>query len=240
MSFTTTALLALVILFVATFVRSALGFGDALVAMPLLAMFVSVQTATPLVAFAASTITLVILAGSWRSVDFRAAWRLILSSLVGIPFGLLLLRVAPEFYVKLILGVLLIVYGLYNLFAPELPAVRSEKLAYVFGFVSGVLGGAYNTNGPPMVIYGTLRRWPPEHFRATLQGSLVLTGLMILVGHGATGLWTPLVLTLYIYSLPAILLGVFLGARFNRRIPQKIFSRIVYGFLVGIGILFLL
>ena len=240
MSLTTTAVLAACILFVSTFVRSSLGFGDALVAMPLLALVVGVKTATPVVAFAASTVTIVILLRNWRSVDVRAAWRLILSSLVGIPFGLVLLKYAPEAYVKLLLGVLLILYGLYNLFAPDLPVARGESSAYVFGFVAGVLGGAYNTNGPPVVIYGALRRWPPENFRATLQGCFLLTGLMILAGHGAAGLWTRQVTWLYLHSLPAILLGVFLGGRLNRRIPREAFGRIVYAALVVLGALFLI
>lgn len=238
MSFTTTVIIALLILFASTLVRSALGFGDALVAMPLLALLVGVKTATPVVAFAASTIALVILAKSWRDVDVRATWRLVVSSLAGIPFGLLLLKFAPEAYVKAVLGALLVAYGLYNLFAPRLPAVESDALAYVFGFAAGVLGGAYNTNGPPVVVYGALRRWPPESFRATLQGCFVLTGLMILVGHGLAGLWTPLVLQLYLAALPAVLLAVYLGARLNRRIPRESFSRLVYAFLVVVGALF--
>src|SRR2546423_2318549 len=169
MSFDTTLALAVAILFASTFVRSALGFGDALVAMPLLVLAVGVRTATPVVAFAASTIAVVILLRHWRRVDVRATWRLVVASLAGIPFGLLLLKAAPEAYVKIVLGVLLILYGLYSLLAPRLPELQSERTAYVFGFVAGVLGGAYNTNGPPVVVYAALRRWPPEHFRATLQ-----------------------------------------------------------------------
>jgi uncharacterized membrane protein YfcA len=183
MSFTTPILLAMGILFISTFIRSAIGFGDALVAMPLLAMALDIQTATPLVAFAASTIALTILLKNWRSVDIRSAWRLILLSLVGIPFGLVLLKVAPAYMVKAVLGVLLILYGLYSLITPRLPEIQSEKSAYIFGFIAGVLGGAYNTNGPPIVMYGLLRRWPPESFRATLQCYFLFTGLLISAGR---------------------------------------------------------
>ena len=240
MSLDKTLLLTIAVLFAASFVRSALGFGDALVAMPLLALLVGVRMATAVVAFAASTIGITILLNHWRSVDVRATWRLVAASLVGIPFGLVLLKLAPEAYVKGALGVLLILYGLYSLLAPRLPAVRSDWPAYAFGFVAGVLGGAYNTNGPPVVVYGALRRWPPEHFRATLQGCFLLTGLMILAGHGAAGLWTQQVLRLYLYSLPAILLAIYLGARLNRRIARETFSRAVYIFLVVMGALFLI
>ena len=240
MSLTTTILLAVLILFVSTFVRSALGFGDALVAMPLLALLVGVKVATPVVAFAASTIAVTILLRHWRSVDVRATWRLVVASLVGIPFGLVLLKYAPEGPVKVMLGVLLIVYGVYSLLAPRLPSVRGEGLAYVFGFVAGILGGAYNTNGPPVVVYGALKGWPPEYFRATLQGCFLLTGLMILIGHGVAGLWTPQVLRLYAFSLPAVMLAVFAGERLNRRLPREAFGRVVYAFLVVMGVLFLI
>jgi uncharacterized membrane protein YfcA len=240
MSLTTTILLAVLILFVSTFVRSALGFGDALVAMPLLALLVGVKVATPVVAFAASTIAVTILLRHWRSVDVRATWRLVVASLAGIPFGLVLLKYAPEGQVKFVLGVLLILYGLYSLLAPRLPSVRGEGLAYVFGFVAGILGGAYNTNGPPVVVYGALKGWPPEYFRATLQGCFLLTGLMILVGHGVAGLWTPEVLTLYAFSFPAVMLAVFAGERLNRRLPREAFGRVVYAFLVVMGVLFLI
>jgi uncharacterized membrane protein YfcA len=57
------------VLFVAAFIRSALGFGDAVVAMPLLAMAVGLRTATPLVAFVGPTISLLILARDWRRVE---------------------------------------------------------------------------------------------------------------------------------------------------------------------------
>jgi len=240
MNFTTPVLLAMLIIFVSTFIRSAVGFGDALIAMPLLAMALGIQTATPLVAFAASTIAITILVKNWRSVDIKSAWRLILLSLVGIPFGLALLRVAPEYIVKVILGALLILYGLYSLITPNLPIIRNEKLAYVFGFIAGVLGGAYNTNGPPIVMYGLLRRWPPENFRATLQCYFLFTGVSILIGHGLAGLWTPFVLRLYLYSIPIIMVAIFAGGKINNHISKEFFSRIVYGLLIVIGALFLI
>ena len=224
------------IFFFSTLVRSALGFGDALLAMPLLAVVIGMQWATPLVAFGASTIGLIILLKNWRSVDFRSAWRLILASLLGIPFGLWLLKDAPEYLVKIVLGVLLILFGLYNLFKPQLPEIRNEKSAYLFGFIAGILGGAYNTNGPPVVIYGTLCHWNPERFRATLQCYFFPTGLMILIGHGLAGLWTPAVLRLYACALPGILFGIWLGGRVNSSIPSGQFNRLIYIFLILVGV----
>lgn len=80
------------IAFVSTLVRATFGFGNALVAMPLLAVTVGIRVATPLVALMAFTISLIILVKDWCNVDLGASWRLIFFSLLGIPFGLFLLK----------------------------------------------------------------------------------------------------------------------------------------------------
>ncbi len=224
------------ILFISTFTRSTIGFGDALIAMPLLVLTISVKTATPLVALMGFTIAITILSRNWRDVDIKAAWRLIVSSLVGIPVGIWLLRDAPEQIVKAILGVVLVLFGLYNLISPRLPTLREQWSAYIFGFVSGILGGAYNTNGPPIVIYSALRRWPPERFRATLQGYFFPSGIILLLGHGIAGSLTREVLMFYAYSLPFLLLAIFLGGKLNQKIPRGRFERFIHIFLVLIGI----
>jgi uncharacterized membrane protein YfcA len=234
-----TSILVITILFVSALTRSTLGFGDALLAMPLLALAVDIKTAAPLVALVSLTIALSILAESWRQVDLRDIWRLIAASLVGIPFGLLLLKDAPESIVKGLLGIILILYGLYNLTAPRLPTLKRKELAYVAGFVAGVLGGAYNTSGPPVIVYGTLRRWPPERFRATLQGYFA-SSVFVVIGHGLAGLWTANVLKLYAVALPVVVLAIVLGSKLNRSVPHGRFDRVVYMALVVMGGLLLI
>jgi hypothetical protein len=224
------------IIFVAALVRSALGFGDAVVAMPLLAMVIGLKTATPLVAFMGPTISLLILMKGWTAGDMKAAARLIAASLLGIPLGVYGLARLPEEPLKIALGALILLYGVFGLARPG-ARIRNEKawLPWLVGWTAGVLGGAYNTNGPPVVAYGMLKGWPPEGFRATLQGYFLPTGLMILAGHGIAGLWTGEVVKIYLYSLPAIGLGVVLGGLVNRKLTHDLFAKLVYGFLVLMG-----
>jgi uncharacterized membrane protein YfcA len=224
------------IIFVAAFVRSALGFGDAVIAMPLLAMVIGLKTATPLVAFMGPTISIIILARSWRGGDMKSVARLIVASLLGIPLGIYGLARLPEEPLKIALGILILLYGVFGLARPG-ARIRNEKawLPWLVGWTAGVLGGAYNTNGPPVVAYGMLRGWPPERFRATLQGYFLPTGLMILAGHGIAGMWTGEVFRFYLYSLPAIAIGVVLGGLVNRKLTHDLFAKFVYGFLAAMG-----
>ncbi len=225
--------------FIAALTRSTFGFGDALVAMPLLALLIGIKSATPLVALTALVNAVLILLDSWRVADFRAAGRLLVGSIVGIPPGLTLLTRAPEPLVKGLLGAFLIVFALYNLHKPRLPAVHSEEWAYPFGFLAGLLGGAYNTNGPPVVVYGVLKKWPPAHFRATLQGFLLPSNILIVSGHGLSGLWTVAVGQFFACSLPLVLLAIFLGRKLNHRFSAERFNRLLYGILIALGILLL-
>ena len=208
--------------------------------MPLLTLIGGVQMATPLVALMALTIALTIVAKNWRSIDFYTTWRLVLASTVGIPLGLFILKNAPADPVKNTLGVILILFSLYRLSQPRLPAIYRPNWAYGFGLIAGILGGAYNTNGPPVVIYGTLHRWPPVSFRATLQGYFLPTALLIAAGHGLSGLWTTDVLTTFTLALPFILLAIYIGGKLNARIPAGRFENLLYMILILLGALLLL
>ena len=238
MAFDGVTVAVLLIILVSTLVRSIFGFGNALVAMPLLAMTpIGMKTATPLIALIATSLALVILVKDWRIIDLRSTWRLLAATIPGIPLGLILLKGSYENTGKIILALIVVGFSLYCLFRPRLFALRREWAAYPFGFLAGILGGAYNSNGPPIVIYGTLRRWPPDHFRANLQGYFLPSNVIIIAGHGMGGLWTPSVGWYFLLSLPLILLSIWIGNRLNRTIPQGHFDRYIHIILVLVGAL---
>ena len=113
--------------------------------------------------------------------------------------------------------------------------MRDDRLAWAFGFGAGVLGGAYGMNGPPLVIYGALRGWSAEHFRATLQGYFLPASLVGLVGYWMAGLWVPAVTRYYLLSLAPSVVAVLLGRVVNRRISGQRFLLYVHIGLIVIG-----
>ncbi len=223
------------ILFVAVLTRSTFGFGEALVAMPLLALILPVEVAAPLVAFVSITTSAAVLAQDWRSVQARAAGRWVAASLAGIPLGLLLLTHADERVVKAALALVILGFSGFCLAGRRPPALAGDGLAWAFGLFAGVLGGAYNTHGPPLVIYATLRRWSAEEFRATLQGYALPAGLVVLAAHGLAGLWVPTVFRHYLLSLPLVLAAIWLGRGLNRRFPAHRFLLAVHALLLLLG-----
>jgi uncharacterized membrane protein YfcA len=230
-----TTLPVLSVLFLATLVRSAFGFGEALVAVPLLALIIPVGVAAPVAVIVSVTVAGVVLAQDWREVHVGGAGRLILSTLFGIPFGLLLLTTVAEPIVKAVLAAVIITFSVYRLVGGSRFELKDDRLAWLFGFGAGVLGGAYGMNGPPLVAYGALRRWSPERFRATLQGYFLPASLVGMAGYWIAGLWVPAVTRYYLTSLPVVLAATFLGRVLNRRMEGRRFLHYVHVGLVVIG-----
>ena len=159
----------LIVVFAATLIRSVFGFGEALIAVPLLALRVPVHVAAPLAVLVSITVAAVIVAQDWRKIHLRSTGWLVLPTLFGIPLGLLLLTSGNHRLVKAALAVVIMAFSAYSLIGRRPPELRSDSRLWllIFGFCAGVLGGAYGMNGPPLAIYGAMRRWTAQHFRAT-------------------------------------------------------------------------
>jgi uncharacterized membrane protein YfcA len=229
-----------VVFFCATVVRSALGFGEALLAVPLVAFVLPVDVAAPVAVLVSITVAAVVLASDWRHVQVGAAMRLTAFTLLGVPLGLWALRTVPEPIVKGALGAVVAGFAAFSLWRRQPFRLENDRLAWLFGVSAGVLGGAYGMNGPPLVVYGALRGWTPERFRATLQGYFLPASVVGMLGYLAAGLWTAQVNRYYLLSLPAILLAIPIGRLINTRLDPRRFLVAINAGLLASGVALIL
>ena len=231
----------LVVVFLATFIRSAFGFGEALFAVPLLALFIPLKVAAPLAVLVSITIAAVVVAQDWRKIHLRSTGWLVGATLFGIPVGLLLLTSTHQQAVRIVLAIFIMAFAAYSLLGSKPPELKQDSKAWLLGcgFVAGVFGGAYGMNGPPLVIYGAMRRWSAQHFRATLQGYFLPASVIGMGGYWLAGLWVPAVTHFYLLSLPVMLPAIWLGRLVNHRLHGDTFLRYVYVGLAGIGLVLL-
>ncbi|KQL52239.1 permease [Heyndrickxia shackletonii] len=239
-------ILIIAAVFIGALMRTMFGFGEAIVSMPLLALLpISLNTSVSLIGLAGLTVAALTVASGWRHIERPVLIRLAITTVIGIPIGLLMLRFTPANVITTGLGVFLIAYGCYSILKKKLlkgldrPLLNAGGWVLPFGFASGALGSAYNFNGVPVVIYGTLRRWNPERFRGTLQAHFLISGVLVVSGHALGGLWTKDLLTLYAFSIPAILLAIIIGKYFNKKIPAAKFENSLFIIIVALGILLL-
>ncbi len=238
----TATVYVLLVIFFATLIRSTFGFGEALLAVPLLALSMPIEIAAPVAVLLSITIAAVVVAQDWRKIHLRSTGWLLAPTFAGIPLGVALLASAHQHLVKGVLAIVILAFSGYSLVGKTPPQLHADSRAWLLGcgLVAGVLGGAYGMNGPPLVVYGAMRRWSPQHFRATLQGYFLPAGLVTMAGYWLAGLWVPAVTHYYLISLMVALPTIFLGRAVNRRLRQDTFLKYVHGGLVCVGTLLLI
>jgi uncharacterized membrane protein YfcA len=228
----------LLVIFIATLIRSAFGFGEALIAVPLLALRLPLTIAAPVAVLVSITIAAIIVAQDRRHVAWRSAGWLVFASLFGIPLGLMLLASTHQKAAKITLAILIILFSIYSLKGEPLAELKSDRPVWLLfcGLIAGVLGGAYGMNGPPLAVYGSMRRWHAQQFRATLQGYFLPASIVGMAGYWWQGLWIPVVTRYYLISLVAVVPAIVLGRRINHRLGDgPAFRRYVYFALICVG-----
>jgi hypothetical protein len=162
------------ILFFAAFTQGVAGFGSALTALPLLAIFLDIKTAIPLVGLFSLSVTTLLLVQLLKYLEWKKIYSLIVGAIAGIPIGVFFLKRLDKDTIQWTLGIFLIVYSIYSLSYKLSKNGMREGWAYFYGFLGGCLGGALSTPGPPVVVYTSLqcdgcfcpgRQWSDYRYR---------------------------------------------------------------------------
>jgi uncharacterized protein len=212
------------------------GFGSALIAMALLTPLFGLAVATPLFAAIAVVANLVL---AWRyrhDLSWRAVWRIVLGSLVGIPIGVALVEVVDPQIMMVALGLVILAYVAHQVWTPDAPMLRSPAWGVLVGVLGGALGGAFNTGGPPSVMYGTNQRWSPAQFKGNLQAIFISGTLAVLLAHVLAGNITAQVVHLWVYGVAGAVLGVLAGSALDHYIDAERFRWIVLVMLFVLGL----
>lgn len=229
--------LIILIVFIASTIFATFGFGDALLALPFLTMIIGLQKSTPLLALSGFTLALLLFGSGWKYIQWKVALRLVIGSLCGVPIGVWLLKHMDKNLMQGIVGVVISLISLYNLFKPTFFKIETDKSAPIFGFIGGILGGAFNTSAPPVVMFGAMRGWSPLVFVGMMQAYFIPTDIFVIAGHIGTGLLDWEVLKMYFWCLPFLILAVFIGQQLKKKIPVEKFQKGVFVLILISGVL---
>jgi uncharacterized membrane protein YfcA len=230
-----TLILISFIFLVSGIIQGISGFGSALIAMPLLTLFIDVKTAVPLCILHSVLMTSYISFTLKDHLEKKKILPLLLGSLPGIYFGVTFLKHVESDLIKLLLGILIVVYSVYSLSFNPQPKRLHNIWAYIAGFGTGFIGSAFSAGGPPAIIYTSLTGWSKDHIKATLTGFFLTSAVITAVVHAATGLTTALVGKYFLVSSLFVLIGVTTGIKLYRRISRDRYLRVIHMLLILLG-----
>lgn len=144
---------------------------------------------------------------------------------------------------RMILGLILMLLSLYFVFLKE----KLQKLIRPVagwqigsGMISGIMGGLFGMQGPPVVLYLINSEPDKNHYMGMIQTYAVLTNLIMLATRAFNGYLTAAVGSTYLYSLGGLAIGVLAGNWAFKRLPEKLFAYIVYAYIGISGLVILL
>ena len=139
-----------------------------------------------------------------------------------------------------ILGIVLIILSLYfSFFKEKLQKFIRPTAGWQLGTgsVSGVMGGLFGMHGPPVVLYLIVSEPSKDHYMGMIQTYAVITNIVMVIVRACNGYVTPAVGSTFLYALSGLAVGVLAGNWAYKRIPNRIFTYLVYAYIGISGII---
>jgi len=229
------------IVFLSATLQRAVGFGFALLAVPLAAFVVPTKSAVIIVTLSGWIVS------PWVAVRLRhkIVWptvrRLAVGVLVGAPMGVVVLRFVPSTALRLVLGVTTCLAALWVVVSSRVLGRQQTAGVgandFVFGLASGIISTSLATGGPPVVY--ALRRsgFRDDRFRATISAVFAFSNVIGLPLFIGAGLVTSYDVKLAATSFVPCLLGMAVGTSVSAAMRSAHFLWAVDILLLATGVL---
>jgi uncharacterized membrane protein YfcA len=161
-----------------------------------------------------------------KFIEPARLWPFVVGGLAGVPVGVLFLAHTNPHVLKPALGAFLLAFGAWALLSPRLPPVHhgGRPADAAVGFIGGVLGGIGGYSGVLPTIWTQLRGWPKQIARAVYQPYVIIIQSITLAGILLVTLDTT-ALVLLVWSLPALLIGTWIGWTLYGRLDDRRFRQ---------------
>ncbi len=228
-----------IIAFMGGFVQGLTGFGVMLVALPLMAFFIDIKTAVPLIILLGLVINVMLIYQLAGHFEVKKWLPIVLASLPGIPAGIAIHQSVSQRPLEILVGLVLIITTA-NAWLHYRPAKPLKRVwAYVSGFLAGCLAGSIGASGPPVIIYTSLQPWSKAEIKSTLVAFFMINGMGVFAFYFFHGFFTPGILQLFGQCVLPLILGVLAGSLLYGRINDRNYRHAVLLLLGVLGLLML-
>ena len=224
-----------VVVLLTAFTQSVVGFGFALLTVPVLMQIIGLHEAVILASLIGTANNIYQYRDLRADSDAQQVKRFLFSSFIGAPFGLIAFLYADQNILKVVLG-FGVLLGVLLLAKGRDLSHAHISLDWAMGVLSGFLLTSTSTNGPPLVFALQARKSPPHVFRSTLNMIFLISGIYGLILFAAFGEIFQSDLLLALVSLPSMAIGVNIGRKVRLRVHPDRFRMVVLVLLTFAGL----
>lgn len=239
---TTATLLLAAFAFGGSFIQRVTGFGFGIFIMTVLPYFLPTYgEATALSGLLAIVCSLVAGIRMVKDVPWKKLLIILPTFLIFSFFAVRFTAYVNERLIKHVLGGLLIVISIYFFCISERIRMKPNIPVQIgMGSLSGIMGGLFSIQGPPAVIYFLACTESKEEYTAACLWYFIIGNLAMTFFRAGTGFLTPVVCKAWLIGIPAVLLGLVLGARVWRKMPVGVIRKVVYIYMAFSGLVTML
>jgi len=226
-------MLGFISILLASFIQGITGFGFALIAVPLLSLFIpEIRNITPIIVIYSFLTNIIIVYKSRHYIDFKKIMPLIIFGIIATPIGTFILLYVKVNTLKIIIGSIITITAFAMLKNFKFK-IKNQSISYgIVGLLSGFLNGSTGLSGPPVVLFLTNQNTDKDIFRANLSFYGIATNIFAIIVFIAEGIVNISVLNFTLIHLPALIIGVFVGIKVSTKINEIIFKNLTI-FLIG-------
>ena len=216
------------------------GFGFSLLTITALSLFYPPVEIIPSIFMLELAASANLLPSIWKDIHWKSLGPLTVGCLVATPIGVwALAHVAPApMQIALSIFVLVATYLMWRGFALKtMPGPIASTLA---GAASGLSNGAFGIGGPPVILFYFASPAGNVAGRASLVAFFLATDIIGLANQSVHGLITWDTAVRALIFLPALLAGVWVGARSFKGTDPETFRKYVLGILAFLAVVILL
>ena len=229
-----------IIVLAASVIRGYAGFGFSAIVVAGASLFLPTREVVPLVLLLEIIASLQMATQVWRHVNWRMVLSILAASIIFIPLGqyvLLWVEVEP---MRAIAGFLMLAAVVLTATGRSFPFKNEPKGWFLIGTVSGFMNGLLAMGGMWVMIFLLGSGIQIATMRASLVALFFATdSYAVLVGSGR-GLINSIILVRFIWALPALFLGVWIGSRKFESSNANTYKKVVLWVLATLAVLLLL
>ncbi len=229
--------LSCLIIFLAAIVRGFSGFGFSLLTITALSLFYPPSEIIPSIFMLELAASANLLPSIWKDIHWKSLGPLTLGCLIATPIGVWALANFPAapMQVALSIFVLAATFLMWRGYALKtMPGPFASTLA---GAASGLSNGAFGIGGPPVILFYFASPAGNLAGRASLVAFFLATDVIGLVNQSVQGLITWATVVQAAVYLPALLAGVWIGARSFKDTDPETFRKYVLGILAVLAVI---
>jgi len=227
------------VFFVSAFLKSLTGLGFSTICLGFLAALLDIKIAILLVLLPSMSSNLLVM---WQAGRFKEAlkrfWPLYLSAIPGLILGIWFLGSSSNEIPKGILGLLLILYGLWGLINGLITITKKQEKQFStpVGFISGLANGVTGSQIMPIMPYLLSLNLNRDLFVQTINTAFTINSLIMMIGLANMGVISLPILSLSAAGIIPVAVGIYLGGKIRQRISDDSFRKMVLALFILLGL----